>query len=122
MYGNTLSAAGSSCGLKTEPASGKQPDVPAAVRPGASSSAAASGSAAPIAATTSVLPSSVSAVPSASGNATASFTSVSLMRYCEACNLCMRQSAPAQQSTNAAAQFGPAGIFGAVVAGLMAGL
>jgi hypothetical protein len=83
MYGNTLSAAGTSCGLKTEPVSGKQPDVGAAVRAGASPSGAASatpapasGSAAPVPATTNLVPSSVSAVPSASGNATASFTAV----------------------------------------------
>ncbi|KAH7348229.1 hypothetical protein BKA66DRAFT_447332 [Pyrenochaeta sp. MPI-SDFR-AT-0127] len=138
MYGNTLSAAGATCGLETQPKSGKQPDVGPAVHVGGSSSAApaastpaasaapVSGSDSPASATpaptsapaagatsalvsTPVLSPSVSAAPSRSANSTASFTS----------------SGPAQQSTNAAANLGAsdaAGVFGAIFIGAMLGL
>jgi hypothetical protein len=80
MYGNTLSAAGSSCGLSTGPLAGKQDDVGPAVHAGSVLSASAA-SATPVSvsatATPSVALSSVSGAPVASGNATANFTTVS---------------------------------------------
>ncbi|KAF1920201.1 hypothetical protein BDU57DRAFT_525338 [Ampelomyces quisqualis] len=113
MYGNTLSSAGASCGLATEPLAGKQSDVGPAVHASSSSSAAASGSAAPVttpapasasASSSAVVPGSITSAPVASRNTTASSTS----------------SAPLQQSTNAGALVAPAGILGAIVAGAMA--
>lgn len=88
MYGNTLSSAGASCGLPTEPLAGKQSDVGPAVHASSSSSgaASASGSAAPAttpapasgSASRSVgVPSSITSAPVASGNATISVTRVS---------------------------------------------
>jgi hypothetical protein len=90
MYGRTLSTAGSSCGLPTEPLSGKQSDVGPAVHDGGASSTAASATpASATAASTSVsqavmpstsqpvVQSSITGAPTASGNATGSFTSVS---------------------------------------------
>jgi hypothetical protein len=90
MYGNTLGAAGASCGLSTEPLAGKQDDVGPAVRAGSSSSAgiasatsaAATPTPAPATVTSSAALSSVSGSPVASGNATASFTNVSVFRQC----------------------------------------
>ncbi|KAH3916201.1 hypothetical protein HBI56_036680 [Parastagonospora nodorum] len=109
MYGNTLSTAGASCGLSTEPLAGKQDDVGPAVRAGSSSSAgaasatsaAATPAPAPATVTSSAALSSVSGSPVASGNATASFTN----------------SVPPQQSMNAGTHIGPVGVLGTVVVG-----
>ncbi|KAH8726230.1 hypothetical protein GQ44DRAFT_705971 [Phaeosphaeriaceae sp. PMI808] len=123
MYGRTLGSAGASCGLKTEPLSGKQPDVGPAVHTGGSSttgSAAASATPAPASrsigsAPTTSIPAPLSAVssratvvPSVSKNATVSFTSA---------------STPPQRSTNFGAHVAvtdAAGVLGAVVAAVMA--
>lgn len=94
MYGNTLGTAGASCGLSTEPLAGKQDDVGPAVRAGSSSSASAASATsatsaaatlapAPATVTSSAALSSISGSPIASGNLTASFTTVSVAR----CNL-----------------------------------
>lgn len=85
MYGRTLSSAGASCGLSTEPLAGKQQDVgPAVHASGSASSGAVSatstGSATSAAASVSrsVVPSSVTAAPVPSGNVTASRSLVSV--------------------------------------------
>ncbi|OAL06857.1 hypothetical protein IQ06DRAFT_322011 [Phaeosphaeriaceae sp. SRC1lsM3a] len=113
MYGRTLSSAGASCGLSTEPLAGKQQDVgPAVHASGSASSGAVSatstGSATSAAASVSrsVVPSSFTAAPVPSGNVTASRS----------------LSAPVQQSTNAGVNLGAMGVVGAVVLGAMAAL
>ncbi|KAF2179498.1 hypothetical protein K469DRAFT_674040 [Zopfia rhizophila CBS 207.26] len=143
-YGGTLGAAGSECGLSTTPLSGKQPDVPPATHAGGavssaegapSSTAPALSSAAPVqssaaptssgapaptptsdaiesaassvAGVVSSVAATVSGIPTGAGNGTASFTA----------------SSPPQQTTNAASfeSVNAAGLFGAVVMGMMYG-
>lgn len=89
MYGRTLSSAGASCGLSTEPLAGKQEDVGPAVHASGSASAGAvsatvtgSATSAAVSASRSVVPSSVTVAPVPSGNVTASRSVVSVNHEC----------------------------------------
>ncbi|KAH7072745.1 hypothetical protein BKA63DRAFT_515601 [Paraphoma chrysanthemicola] len=124
MYGNTLSSAGSSCGLSTEPLPGKQPDVGPAVKPASSSgaaSASASATPAPVSGSASAV---ISAATSAAASLSARVSSVASSVTGTNATASFTASAPPQQSTNAGAhQAGSVvGLVGAIVFGAMAGL
>jgi hypothetical protein len=112
MYGNTLSSAGGSCGLKTEPLAGKQDDVGPAVHVGSSSSGqlasatsmAATGGASPATTpasissgattTPSIVPSPTTGTHSSSRNTTASVTSVSFSKVAYMLSLTSMEGGP----------------------------